>query len=79
MDLARMVSELKSERDRLDKAISAMEGIERSRSGRTNRSVRRAASNVTSIAGQKPRLSPAARRRISEAQKRRWAERKKAA
>ncbi len=68
MDTQQIISELESERDRLDQAISALRGsmgrkgvgLGRGRRGRRH-------------------LSAAAKRRISEMMKKRWAERKKAA
>jgi hypothetical protein len=77
MDVKNIVNELKSERERLDKAISALESIGECVTG--ERAGRPAAGRVEPISGGKRRLSAAARRRISEAQKRRWAERKRAA
>jgi hypothetical protein len=79
MDVKNIVNELKSERDRLDKAISALESIGERVTGESARAGRPAAGRVEPISGGKRRLSAAARRRISEAQKRRWAERKRAA
>lgn len=74
LDIERIVGLLKDERDRIDKAIAAPEG------GRSRK--RASAASVTS-GGSKPhgrrRMSAEARRRISEAQKKRWAARKKAA
>ena len=57
MDIERIVSELKSERDRLDNAIAALEGSPKaSAHGRRRR-----------------HMSAAARARISKAMKARWA------
>jgi hypothetical protein len=76
VDVKNIVTELKSERERLDKAITALESI-----GETSTSLPAQSSQakVQAINSPKRRLSAAARRRISEAQKRRWAERKRAA
>jgi hypothetical protein len=75
VDVKNIVTELKSERERLDKAIIALESI-----GEISESMpARTQSKVQAINSPKRRLSAAARRRISEAQKRRWAERKRAA
>jgi hypothetical protein len=69
MDTQQIISELESERDRLDQAIAALRGSMRGRRGpgvgRGGRRGRR-------------RLSAAAKRRISEMMKKRWAERKRA-
>lgn len=70
MDTQQIISELESERDRLEQAISALRG---SMSGRRG--------GALSGAGRRGRrrLSAAAKRRISEMMKKRWAERKRAA
>jgi hypothetical protein len=69
MDTQQIISELEAERDRLEQAISALRG---SLSGR----------GAGAAAGPgrrgRRRLSAAAKRRISEMMKKRWAERKKA-
>jgi exonuclease VII small subunit len=64
MDTQQIISELEAERDRLEQAISALRGSIRRGAG-TGRRGRR-------------RLSAAAKRRISEMMKKRWAERKRA-
>jgi hypothetical protein len=69
MDRATMIVELEAERDRLDSAIAALRGSQ-------NRPVRTASGKHD---GRKRRLSAAARRKIGEAMKKRWAERKKKA
>ena len=67
MDIERILSDLKSERDRIDAAIRALEG------GKVSRGPGRPAGS-----GRKRRtMSAAARKRISEMMKLRWAERKK--
>jgi hypothetical protein len=69
MEIERILSDLKSERDRIDSAIRALEG------GRAGRGPGRPVGS-----GRKRRtMSPAARKRISEMMKLRWAERKKKA
>lgn len=66
MDTQQIISELESERDRLDQAISALRGSGAGRrGGGMGRRGRR-------------KLSAASKRRISEMMKKRWAERKKA-
>ena len=57
MELERILAELKSERDRLEQAIAALEGTRTSAS--TN--------------GRRRHMSDAARARISKAMKARWA------
>lgn len=69
MDIQQILSDLRSERDRIDAAIRALEG------GRTGRGPGRPAGS-----GRKRRtMSASARKRISEMMKLRWAERKKKA
>ena len=69
MEIERILSDLKSERERIDSAIRALEG---------GRAGRRPGRPVGS--GRKRRtMSAAARKRISEMMKLRWAERKKKA
>jgi hypothetical protein len=69
MDRATMIAELEAERDRLDSAIAALRGSQ-------NRPVR-TASGKHDGRSRKRHLSAAARKRIGEAMKKRWAERKK--
>jgi hypothetical protein len=68
MDTQQIISELEAERDRLDQAISALRGSMRGRRGPGPGRGRRG----------RRHLSAAAKRRISEMMKKRWAERKKA-
>jgi exonuclease VII small subunit len=67
MDTQQIISELESERDRLEQAISALRGSMRGRGGAVGKGRR----------GRR-HLSAAAKKRISEMMKKRWAERKKA-
>jgi hypothetical protein len=67
----RIVSELKSERDRLNRAIALLEN-EATAARRTAMSVKPAASRKRGRS-----LTPAGRKRLSEAMKKRWADRKK--
>lgn len=73
MDTTSIISELESQRDRLDRAITALQG--------SRRSPGRPRGTAAATNGRKgPRhMSAAARRKISEAQKARWAKQKKAA
>jgi hypothetical protein len=67
MDIQNLVSDLKAERNRLDQAISALEVL-------TSTAPRRGRPpKATSTGGKRRRMSPAARKRISEAMKQRWA------
>lgn len=78
MDVSRMISEIDAEISRLQQARSALTGIAASgvvapRRGRPKGSV-----NKTTTAKRKRNLSPEGRKRIAEAMKRRWAERRAA-
>ena len=67
MDIQTIVSDLKAERNRIDQAISALEGL-------TSAAPRRGRPpKATSSDGKHRQMSPAARNRISEAMKQRWA------
>jgi hypothetical protein len=72
MDLARIVSELKKERDRIHRAIAALDGES---SQKQNTRVSKILE--TTVPKTRHRMSAAGRRRISEAMKKRWAARKK--
>jgi len=75
LNIAEIVSELKTERIRIEGAISALEGL--SHNGSTSR-VRQ---NETPAVARKRghHLSAEGRRRLSELMKKRWAERRKRA
>ena len=69
-----ILAALKSERDRLDRAILALEGG----NGRRGPRRRAVALGVAAVrVRRRRRMSAAARRKISEMMKKRWAERKK--
>jgi hypothetical protein len=70
MNLQEVVDQLRAERNRLDQAISALEGPSAPRRGRPPKS------STTTGSGRRV-MSAAARKRISEAMKARWAARKK--
>ncbi len=72
MDIQNILGDLKRERDRIDRAISALEGVGPGR---------RRGRPVGSVSKGRPRrhMSAAARKRISEMMKQRWAERKRKA
>lgn len=77
MDVSRMVSEIDAEISRLQQARAALTGIAGSgtvapRRGRPKGSVNKAAAKPK----RKRNLSPEGRKRIAEAMKRRWAERR---
>ena len=75
MDIQSILADLKRERDRLHSAIAALEGPGPRRRGRP------AGSGKPASTTKRPRrhMSAAARKRISEMMKQRWAERKRKA
>ena len=72
MDLQRIVSELKRERDRIDRAIAALNGEDVAAKPRKTTSTRRVVRKTP-----KRLLSAEGRKRISEAMKKRWAARRR--
>ena len=72
MNITQIVEQLRAERSRLDAAIQALEGTGTSRRGRG-----RPPGNANKLAGGAPsrrrRMSAAARKRIAEAMRKRWA------
>ena len=68
MDIASIIAELEAERDRINTAIAALRG---------GRSVRLTLSGKPDGRKRKRKLSAAARKKIGEAMRKRWAERKK--
>jgi hypothetical protein len=76
MDIQSILADLKRERDRLSSAIAALEGAGPRRRGRPAGS---GAGGSTASAKHRPRrhMSAAARKRISDMMKQRWAERKR--
>jgi hypothetical protein len=73
MDTQQILSALRDERDRLEQAISALER------GNGRRGPKAGLGNGRRGRRGRRRLSAAAKRRISEMMKKRWAERKRAA
>jgi hypothetical protein len=77
MDIQNILGDLKKERAKIDQAISALEGLGAAAPRRRGRPV---GSGKKSSAGRPRRhMSAAARKRISEMMKQRWAERKRKA
>jgi exonuclease VII small subunit len=70
MDTNQIISELEAEKTRLDEAINALRGLGSGGNGRRGRKPGRRG---------RRHLSAAAKKRISEMMKKRWAERKRAA
>jgi hypothetical protein len=80
MDIQSILTDLKRERDRLSSAIAALEGAGPRRRGRPAGSGAGSSSSSASTGKRGRRhMSPAARKRISEMMKQRWAERKRKA
>ena len=79
MDLKRMLADLTAERDRIDRAIAALQALEPTSGQSTGK--RRAAKGSTAPKAARGRrgMSPAARKRMSEMMKKRWAERRREA
>lgn len=72
MDLSKVVGALKEQRTRIDQAIAALEGSgRRSRPGRPPKA-------GSAAGGSGRHMSAAARKRISDAMKARWAQPKRA-
>ncbi len=80
MDTQQIIAALREERDRLEQAIAALEGggVGRGRRGRRPGPVPGGGPG-RGRGRRRRRLSAAAKQRISEMMKKRWAERKKAA
>ena len=74
MDTERIVSELKAEINRLDKAIAALDGANTTRAtGVSDANSRK----VAQAPRKRHRLTDAGRKRLSMLMKKRWAERRK--
>ena len=73
MDLVAIVSELKRERDRLNRAIAALEGTDGARTA----SEKLAAPTLVKAKKGGRRLTAEGRKRLSEMMKKRWAERRR--
>jgi hypothetical protein len=78
MDTKRILADLRAERSQIDRAIAAIEGLDTT-SARTPRGGRPAAVKQAAPKARRGRrrLTAAARKRLSEAMKARWADRKK--
>jgi hypothetical protein len=75
LDVDKIVADLKHERDRLSRAIVALEGAGTSGAGTTSSAS--AARPAVSKKKKRGGLTPEGRRRLSESMKRRWAERRR--
>jgi len=80
MDIKSVLEQLQTERDRVNQAIAALEilqGVSSApRRGRPPKNPTQYGGSVVSMP-KKRTMSPAARRRISEMMKKRWAERRR--
>jgi hypothetical protein len=79
-DIASILNELKQERDRIDAALTALEGTRggRSTNGRRHGKPGRPPGEVTAGKKRRRKLSAAVKKRISDAAKARWAKIKRA-
>src|SRR5579862_2099570 len=73
LDTGRIVAELKRERDRLNRAIAALDGQEPKSATRTSAPTNQATRTQKKV----DRLTPAGGKRLSEMMKKRWAERRR--
>jgi len=72
VDLRKVVSELKQERDRLNRAIAALEGIQA-----PAMATGKSSSNPPAKKAKKHNISAEGRKRLSDMMKKRWAERRR--
>lgn len=82
MNLQVIVADLKKERDRIDRAIAALDRISTNNGARATKGRARAtrpASTKAHRSSRKGHLTAAGRKRLSELMKRRWAERRRKA
>ena len=78
MNITEIVGQLRAERERIDVAIRALEGVSGAASGRRRgRPPGKTQTTAFSRAGRRGRMSAEARKRIADAMKRRWAAAKK--
>ena len=75
MELGTIVSALKKERDQLDRAIAALEGL--GAAGKTTVNSSRPTTVARTANKRGHGLTPEGRKRLSQLMKRRWAERRK--
>ena len=73
MDTGRIVGELKRERDRLNRAIAALEGESPKSTAKSSAVPNRAAGSKK----KRDRLTPEGRKRLSDMMKKRWADKRK--
>jgi hypothetical protein len=78
MNISRILTELQAERERIDKAIAAIQALEKE-SAATSSAKTPGRPAAKKAPGRKRRLSAEGRKRIAEAARRRWAAVHKAA
>ena len=83
MEISRMLADLRAERNRIDRAITALEALNPSASSDVAEDRAHPTPTAAQLATKSPRaggrgISAAGRKRISETAKKMWAERKKA-
>jgi hypothetical protein len=76
MDTTKLIRNLRGEKGRIERAIAALEAL--SSDGAGSQTTRTATAGRGAKAGRR-KMSPAARKRISEMMKKRWAARRRAA
>jgi hypothetical protein len=77
VDLRKVVSELKRERDSLNRAIAALESIGVAAAGSTTAVSAKGPSRPAAQKTKKHNISAEGRKRLSEMMKKRWAERRR--
>jgi hypothetical protein len=75
LDIERIVADLKRERDRLSRAIAALEGLDTSVTGTKRRAAAQRQAGLKRK--RRRRLTPEGRKRLSDMMKKRWAEYRK--
>jgi Spy/CpxP family protein refolding chaperone len=76
LDIQEIVAEFKSEAERLDRAIAALEETDSPSGASKSRALSKPVASVNKTRGP---LTPEGRKRLSESMKKRWAERRKKA
>jgi hypothetical protein len=77
MDTARILTELRGERDRISQAISALEVLERTSTPGGGKRLGRPPAQASGKGKRRRGLTAAGRKRLSEMMKKRWADRRK--
>jgi hypothetical protein len=77
MNTAQLISSLKSERDKIDAALRALEGLDGTPARKPGKVAGKAVAGTKGQTKPKRKISAAARKKMSEAAKARWAARKR--